>query len=608
MKRVIENFLKYVKMDTQSSEESTDMPSTAKQHDLAKVLAGQLKEIGAQEITYDEKHCYVYASIPASVGCEKAPVLGFVAHMDTSPAVTGRGVKPRIVENYDGNDLVLNEEKQIVMKAADFPELASYKGKRLIVTDGTTLLGADDKAGVAEIMAMAEHLLKHKEITHGRIRIGFTPDEEVGAGADYFDVKLFGADYAYTVDGGRLGELEYENFNAAGAKVIVHGRSVHPGEAKDKMRNAILIVQEFQSLLPASENPMYTCGYEGFYHLDRLNGMVEEAEAEYIIRDHDREKFEKKKALFLQAGEFLNRKYGEGTVLIELRDSYYNMKEIIEKHMHLVDNAKEAMEELGISPMVVPIRGGTDGARLSFMGLPCPNLCTGGANFHGRFEYACADDMEKIVELLVRIAEKYSGKIKGMTVGGIGMMNPYETCPVFENENYLVRLIDAQDASDLLLVYSDEKAAPFFNSDNCGGDDFHMTLLEHVQGAIKAWLEEYERKGFVRWSIIDKNMQQAVGTIELFNRHAEDYFNDCGILRLDLRGDYERREVIFEILSLIVQPAFELFDCQMIATKIPAFASLRKLAAEDIGFISSLQKLIGHGGENYGDYFVLQKK
>ncbi|MDE6184368.1 MAG: peptidase T, partial [Lachnospiraceae bacterium] len=328
-------------------------------------------------------------------------------HMDTSPAVTGAGVKPRIVENYDGNDLVLNEEKQIVMKVADFPELASYKGKRLIVTDGTTLLGADDKAGVAEIMAMAEHLLKHPEIEHGRIRIGFTPDEEVGAGADHFDVELFGADYAYTVDGGRLGELEYENFNAAGAKVVVHGRSVHPGEAKDKMRNAILMVQEFHSMLPIAENPMYTCGYEGFYHLDRLSGTVEEAEAEYIIRDHDREKFEKKKALFRQVGEFLNRKYGERTVEIYLTDSYYNMKEIIEKHMHLVENAKEAMKELEISPVVVPIRGGTDGARLSFMGLPCPNLCTGGANFHGRFEYACADDMEMIVELLVRIAGKY---------------------------------------------------------------------------------------------------------------------------------------------------------------------------------------------------------
>lgn len=406
MTKVIENFLEYVKIDTQSSEESTDTPSTPKQHDLAKVLVRQLQEMGAEEITYDEEHCYVYATVPASAGCGDAPVIGFIAHMDTSPAVTGAGVKPRIVEDYDGKDLVLNEDKQIVMKVADFPELASYQGKRLIVTDGTTLLGADDKAGVAEIMAMAEYLLEHSEISHGKIRIGFTPDEEVGSGADYFDVKLFGADYAYTVDGGRLGELEYENFNAAGAKVVVHGRSVHPGEAKNKMCNAILMAQEFQSMLPSAENPMYTCEYEGFYHLDQLNGTVEEAKAEYIIRDHDRDKFEKKKELFLRVGEFLNGKYGEGTFEIDLKDSYYNMKEIIEEHMHIVDNAKEAMEELGISPVVVPIRGGTDGARLSFMGLPCPNLCTGGANFHGRFEYACADEMEMMVELLIKIAGK----------------------------------------------------------------------------------------------------------------------------------------------------------------------------------------------------------
>ncbi len=407
MKKVIENFLTYVKIDTQSSEESLETPSTQKQHNLAELLVRQLTEMGAEEITYDKEHCYVYASVPASKGCENAPVIGFIAHMDTAPAVTGVGVKPRIVENYDGKDILLNQEKQIVMKVEDFPELPSYEGKRLIVTDGTTLLGADDKAGVAEIMAMAQELLAHPEISHGKVRIGFTPDEEVGAGADHFDVKLFGADYAYTVDGGRLGELEYENFNAAGAKVIIHGRSVHPGDAKDKMRNAVLMAQEFQSMLPVSENPMYTCGYEGFFHLDQLNGTVEEAKAEYIIRDHDRVKFEKKKELFLQTGEFLNSRYGEGTFEIEMKDSYYNMKEVIEKHMHLVDYAKEAMEELEITPVVVPIRGGTDGARLSFMGLPCPNLCTGGQNFHGRFEYACADEMEKIVELLIKIVEKY---------------------------------------------------------------------------------------------------------------------------------------------------------------------------------------------------------
>lgn len=407
MKKVIENFLTYVEIDTQSSEENLETPSTQKQHNLAELLVRQLTEMGAEEITYDKEHCYVYASVPASKGCENAPVIGFIAHMDTAPAVTGAGVKPRIVENYDGKDILLNQEKQIVMKVEDFSELPSYEGKRLIVTDGTTLLGADDKAGVAEIMAMAQELLAHPEILHGKVRIGFTPDEEVGAGADYFDVKLFGADYAYTVDGGRLGELEYENFNAAGAKVIIHGRSVHPGDAKDKMRNAVLMAQEFQSMLPVSENPMYTCGYEGFFHLDQLNGTVEEAKAEYIIRDHDRVKFEKKKELFLQTGEFLNSRYGEGTFEIEMKDSYYNMKEVIEKHMHLVDYAKEAMEELEITPVVVPIRGGTDGARLSFMGLPCPNLCTGGQNFHGRFEYACADEMEKIVELLIKIVEKY---------------------------------------------------------------------------------------------------------------------------------------------------------------------------------------------------------
>lgn len=408
MEKVIENFLEYVKIDTQSSDESGSTPSTGKQHDLAEILVGQLEKIGASEIVYDKEHCYVYASVPAASGCEKAPVLGFIAHMDTSPAVTGAGVKPRVIEDYDGQDLLLNEEEQIVMKVADFPELPSYKGKRLIVTDGTTLLGADDKAGVAEIMAMAEYLLSHPDIPHGKIRLGFTPDEEVGAGADYFDISLFGADYAYTVDGGRIGELEYENFNAAGAKVTIHGRSVHPGEAKDKMKNALLMAQEFQSMLPVAENPMYTSGYEGFYHLDRLNGMVEEAVAEYIIRDHDKAKFEKKKETFLRVGEFLNAKYGEGTFEIEMKDSYYNMKEIIEQHMHLVDRAKEAMAELGIEPVVVPIRGGTDGARLSFMGLPCPNLCTGGANFHGRFEYACADDMEKITELLIKIVEKFN--------------------------------------------------------------------------------------------------------------------------------------------------------------------------------------------------------
>lgn len=406
MSKVIEKFLNYVKIDTRSDENSTACPTTAKQHNLAKLLVKELEAMGADEITYDKEHCYVYATVPATKGCENRPVLGFIAHMDTAPAVTGENVKPRIIENYDGKDIVLNEEKNIVMKVSDFPELVEYTGKRLIVTDGTTLLGADDKAGIAEIMTMAEQLLSHKEIPHGKIRIGFTPDEEVGAGADHFDVKLFGADYAYTVDGGKLGELEYENFNAAGAKVTFHGRSVHPGDAKNKMVNALLLAMEFQNMLPVFENPMYTEKYEGFYHLDLLSGSVEKAQAEYIIRDHDKDKFEQKKETFLRIGAYLNEKYGKDTVQIDMKDSYYNMREIIEQHMQLIENAKAAMEETGVNPIVVPIRGGTDGARLSYMGLPCPNLCTGGHNFHGRFEYICADSMEKIVEILLKLAMK----------------------------------------------------------------------------------------------------------------------------------------------------------------------------------------------------------
>lgn len=407
MSKVIDLFLEYVKIDTQSDEESGTSPSTAKQHNLAKLLYEQLIDMGAEDVVYDKEHCYVYATIPASSGCEDAPVLGFIAHMDTSPAVTGKNVSPQIIENYDGGDIVLNAAQNIIMKQADFAEsLSLYIGQDLIVTDGTTLLGADDKAGVAEIMTMAACLLKDTDISHGKIRIGFTPDEEIGAGPDYFDVALFGSDFAYTVDGGRIGELEYENFNASGAKVMVHGRSVHPGDAKHKMLNAILLLQEFQSMLPVGENPMYTEGYEGFFHLDSISGNVEEAVGDYIIRDHDKVKFEQKKALFLQIGRFLNQKYGEGTVEIAMQDSYYNMREIMEQHMHLIDNAKAAMEELSITPIVQPIRGGTDGARLSFMGLPCPNLGTGGHNFHGRFEYACVQSMEKNVELLVRIAER----------------------------------------------------------------------------------------------------------------------------------------------------------------------------------------------------------
>lgn len=408
MSKTIDNFLRYVKIDTCSDEESVSMPSTMKQHNLASVLVEELNAMGAGDITYDKEHCYIYASIPASEGCEQSPVLGFIAHMDTSPAVSGTDVKPRIVEQYNGGDIVLNEKENIVLKVEDFPEIKKYMGQDLIVTDGTTLLGADDKGGIAEIMAMAEYFLTHPKEKHGKIRIGFTPDEEIGRGADYFDVKLFGADFAYTVDGGALGELEYENFNAAGAKLHVYGRNVHPGSAKGKMKNAILIAQEFQNQLPVFQNPMYTEQYEGFFHLDSISGSVEEVRADYIIRDHDKTLFEQKKEMFLNAAAFLNLKYGEGTIEVDLRDSYYNMKEVIVPHMHLINNAAEAMKELGIEPKVTPIRGGTDGARLSFMGLPCPNLCAGGENFHGKYEYACVQSMEKITELLIKIAQKYA--------------------------------------------------------------------------------------------------------------------------------------------------------------------------------------------------------
>lgn len=404
MEKVTDRFLRYVQIDTQSDEEGTGTPTTEKQHELARLLVEELTKMGAEEITYDKEHCYVYASIPATEGMEKKPVMGFISHMDTSPAVSGANVRPRIITAYDGKDIVLNSGLGIVMKTADFPELKEYQGKSLIVTDGTTLLGADDKAGVAEIMTMAEYLLSHRDVPHGKLRIGFTPDEEVGAGADHFDVELFSADCAYTVDGGKLGELEYENFNAAGARVTFHGRSVHPGDAKNKMKNALLTAMEFQGMLPVSENPMYTEKYEGFYHLDALNGDIERAVADYIIRDHSKEKFEQKKALFEKAGAFLNEKYGGGTVEIELKDSYYNMKEIIEDHMELIDHAMEAMREAGVEPVVVPIRGGTDGARLSYMGLPCPNLCTGGHNFHGRFEYICIESMEAVVRILLNLA------------------------------------------------------------------------------------------------------------------------------------------------------------------------------------------------------------
>ena len=411
MSTVVDKFLKYVTIDTQSDEDSTTSPSTEKQKDLARLLVGELKEMGASDVRMDEEYGYVYATIPSTLkeGGKEVPVIGFIAHMDTSPAVSGKDVKPRIVENYDGKDIVLNQELNIILPVEENPELLEYEGKKLIVTDGTTLLGADDKAGVAEIMTMAQTLLAHPEKEHGTIRIAFTPDEEVGRGVDHFDVEGFQGDYAYTVDGGALGELEYESFNAAGARLHVNGYSVHPGSAKNKMLNAILLAQEFQSLLPVFETPAATEGYEGFYHADRMTGTVESAQADYIIRDHSRELFEKKKAYFRETADFLNKKYGKEIFTVEMQDSYYNMKEkIYPENAHLIDTAVKAMEEAGVTPLIAPIRGGTDGSRLSFMGLPCPNLCTGGMNYHGRYEYVCIESMEKCVEIILNIISLYA--------------------------------------------------------------------------------------------------------------------------------------------------------------------------------------------------------
>lgn len=408
LSKVTENFLRYIKIDTQSREEFSDhVPSTEKQRDLAKLLYQELKDMGASDVRYDEEHSYVYAVIPSNQEKE-APAIGFIAHMDTSEAVSGENVNPRIIENYDGEDIVLNEEKHIVTHVSEFPMLKDCKGKSLIVTDGNTLLGGDDKAGVAEIMAMAEYFLTHPEVKHGKICIGFTPDEEVGNGVEFFDIRGFGADYAYTVDGGELGDMSYECFHAASARLIVQGKSVHPGYAKNIMRNAIKLVAEFTEKLPKGECPESTEGYEGFYHITDIRGTVEEAVADFIIRDHDRDLFEKRKTIFAQIAKDLNESYKEELFRVEIKDSYHNMKEMIEKEMHLVENAKQAMIREGVTPKVSPIRGGTDGARLSFDGLLCPNLCTGSEGHHGRNEFACIEDMEKIVEILKQIVLIYA--------------------------------------------------------------------------------------------------------------------------------------------------------------------------------------------------------
>lgn len=401
---VVENFLRYVKIDTQSSEEASEqVPSTDKQRVLAKLLYQELTAIGVDNVRYDEEHCYVYAAIPSNMEKGKeVPAIGFIAHMDTAPAVSGEHVNPRIIENYDGNDIVLNQEKKIVTRMSEFPMLKDCKGKRLIVTDGNTLLGGDDKAGVAEIMAAAKHLMTHPEIKHGKVCIGFTPDEEVGNGVAFFDIEGFGAEYAYTVDGGMLGDMSYECFHAAGAVLTITGKSVHPGYAKDIMKNAIKLAYEFHAMLP-DECPENTEGYEGFYHVDSIRGTVEQAVAQYIIRDHDRVKFEERKAIFRKTAKTLEEKYGAGTFQVEMTDNYCNMRERIEQNMQIVDNMVAAMKQAGVVPRISPIRGGTDGARLSFDGLLCPNICTGSEGHHGRNEFACIEDMEKIVEIIINV-------------------------------------------------------------------------------------------------------------------------------------------------------------------------------------------------------------
>lgn len=397
MHTVKDRFLRYVSFDTQSCEESETCPSTAKQKLLGAALVAEMKEMGISDAFMDENG-YVYGTVP---GDPTLPTIGLIAHMDTAPDASGANIRAREVA-YPGGDILLNAEQDIWMKVSDYPNLSRHIGKHLIVTDGTTLLGADDKAGVAEIMTAAAWLLKNGG-RHATLKIGFTPDEEIGRGADRFDIKNFGADYAYTADGGLIGELEYENFNAAGAKVTVHGLNIHPGSAKNKMVNSQYIAMEFQSLLPAAQKPEYTEGYEGFIHLLDMEGSVELSTLRYIIRDLDMDKFLEKKALMEAAAAFINRKYGEGTLELTIRDSYYNMRQKIEPVMYVVDRAKAAMEAVGITPVEVPIRGGTDGARLSYEGLPCPNLCTGGDNYHGRFEYIPVEDMEKCTEMLVRI-------------------------------------------------------------------------------------------------------------------------------------------------------------------------------------------------------------
>jgi len=408
MDSLLERFLKYVKIDSQSDPESDKTPSTDKQWEIARLLKEDLEKIGMSEVEIDDNG-YVYATLPANTDGD-IPTIGFIAHYDTTPDYNGTGVNPQIHENYDGGDIVLNKEKNLVLSPDYFPELKKFKGKTLITTDGNTLLGADDKAGVTEIMEAMAYLIKHPEIKHGKIRVGFNPDEEIGRGAHKFDVAKFGADWAYTMDGSDVGELEFENFNAAGAKVIIEGKSVHPGYAKGKMINSILIANEFMSAFPKDEVPERTEGYEGFYHILSINGVTERTEMYYIIRDFDRENFEKRKRFFLEVAGKINSRYDHEVVKVEMEDQYYNMREKIEPNMHIIDIAEEAMKDLGIEPKIKPIRGGTDGAQLSFKGLPCPNIFAGGLNFHGPYEYVPLESMHLAKDLIVKIVEKTAQK------------------------------------------------------------------------------------------------------------------------------------------------------------------------------------------------------
>ena len=405
MEKILDRFLRYVSIDTQSDENSESQPSAAKELDLLRLLRDELAALGV-DVNLDE-YGYVMASIPSNLG-KDAPAVGFIAHVDTAPDASGKDVRPQIIPDYDGGPIDLKGVPGLQLRPEEFPEMRRYVGKTLITTDGTTLLGADDKAGVAEIMHAVEYIVTHPEFKHGDIKIGFTPDEEIGRGVVKFDVAKFGAQYAYTMDGGEVGELEYENFNAASAKVRIQGRNVHPGSAKDKMKNAILIGQELNALLPAAQRPEHTEGYEGFFHLISFKGTVEEAESAYIIRDPDRAKFEQKKQAIVRCADFINARYGEGTATVEVKDQYYNMREQVEPHYHIIEKAMKAIEMAGIKPVVKPIRGGTDGANLSFKGLPCPNLFAGGLNFHGKMEFVPLESMEKASEVILNIISLYA--------------------------------------------------------------------------------------------------------------------------------------------------------------------------------------------------------